>query len=70
MGYIYIKGTDSKMNETINYIIRFLLGVHRSGAYSSLIGYTSDEYLFNKYKVVIIPSDFFSSSDNGQYSCG
>ena len=53
------------MNETINYIIRFLLGVDRSGAYSSLIGYTSNEYQFNRYKVVIIPSDFFSSSIYG-----
>ena len=47
------------MNLIINYILRFLLGVNRAGAYSSLIGYTSNPNLFHKYKVVIIPSRFF-----------
>lgn len=53
------------MNQTIYYIIRFLLGVERAGAYSSLIGYTSDVRLFHKYKVVIVPSGFFQSSVYG-----
>ena len=53
------------MYPTINYIIRFLLGVDRAGAYSSLIGYTSDARHFHKYKVVIIPSGFFKSSIYG-----
>lgn len=53
------------MNQTIYYIIRFLLGVDRAGAYSSLIGYTSDVCLFHKYKVVIVPSGFFQSSVYG-----
>ncbi len=53
------------MNQTIYYIIRFLLGVDRAGAYSSLIGYTSDVRLFHKYKVVIVPSGFFQSSVYG-----
>ena len=47
------------MNLIINYILRFLLGVNRAGAYSSLIGYTSNPNLFHKYRVVIIPSRFF-----------
>ena len=53
------------MNQTIYYIIRFLLGVDRAGAYSSLIGYTSDVRLFHKYKVVIVPSGFYQSSVYG-----
>lgn len=53
------------MNQTIYYIIRFLLGVDRAGAYSSLIGYTPDVRLFHKYKVVIVPSGFFQSSVYG-----
>ena len=53
------------MKQTINYIIRFLLGVDRAGAYSSLVGYTSNVRHFHKYKVVIIPSGFFSSSVYG-----
>lgn len=47
------------MNLIINYILRFLLGINRAGAYSSLIGYTSNPNLFHKYRVVIIPSRFF-----------
>ena len=53
------------MNQTIYYIIRFLLGVDRAGAYSSLVGYTSNVRLFHKYKVVIVPSGFFQSSVYG-----
>lgn len=47
------------MDLIINYILKFLLGVKRAGAYSNLIGYTSNPNLFHKYRVVIVPSRFF-----------
>ena len=47
------------MDQIINYILTFLLGVEKASAYASLIGYTSNPNLFHRYKVVIIPSRFF-----------
>ena len=47
------------MDQIINYILTFLLGVEKASAYASLIGYTSNPNLFHRYRVVIIPSRFF-----------
>lgn len=51
------------MNETLSkiadYIIRFLLGNENSGI-ADLIGYTSDLDSYTNYKLVIVPTDFFS----------
>ncbi|HRU63600.1 MAG TPA: polysaccharide deacetylase family protein [Paludibacteraceae bacterium] len=48
-----------KMQEVIEYIIRFLLGDESSTEIANLIGYTSDKEEFSHYKLVIYPSDFF-----------
>jgi hypothetical protein len=53
------------MNETIRYIIRFLLGEHVSKERSDWVGYTSDPTLFGQYKAVIIPSGFFDKKTYG-----
>ncbi len=55
------------MQETINYLINFLLGESNSEL-SSDIGYTSDQQLFSQYKVVIIPSPFFDKKSYGKTS--
>jgi len=48
------------MTEVINYIIRFLLGEEVSPEIVSQVGYTSNKDEFHLYKLVIIPSSFFS----------
>lgn len=48
------------MSETINYIIRFLLGEDTPSKVLSQIGYTSNPDEFHKYKLVILASSFFS----------
>lgn len=53
------------MNRIINYLLRFLLGVERAGAYCGMIGYTSNPNLFKRYKLVIIPSRFFDTDIYG-----
>jgi hypothetical protein len=50
------------MNETILYLIRFLLGEHVPPEISRQIGYTSDTARFHSYKIVIIPSGFFDEN--------
>lgn len=52
------------MKETIEYILRFLLGIDSKTDLQNLIAYTSDPEEFKKYKFVIRPSGFF---DNGFY---
>jgi len=47
------------MTNTIQYIIRFLLGEDVSTEVLSLVGYTDDPNEFHRYKLVIIPSTFF-----------
>lgn len=46
------------MKETIDYIIRFLLGEQREEVYRA-VGYTVDEPRYMQYRVVIRPSGFF-----------
>lgn len=53
------------MIETINYIIRFLIGKDVSPEILSQIGYTANSEEFQKYKLVIIPSSFFSAEIYG-----
>jgi hypothetical protein len=53
------------MSETINYIIRFLLGEELSPDIISQVGYTSNPEEFHKYKLVIYPSSFFSNEIYG-----
>ena len=48
------------MKAVISYITKFLIGGEKAGALSSLVGYTSDPNKFSRYRVVIIPSPFFS----------
>ena len=50
------------MQETITYIIEFLL--HGNKHLISEVGYTNDVNQFHRYRVVIIPSHFF---DDGVY---
>lgn len=45
------------MKKTVRYIIEFLIGTPE---YADMIGYTGDVSLWSKYKVVIVPSDFFN----------
>lgn len=51
------------MQETITYIIQFLL--HSNDDLISHVGYTSDESKFKNYRVVIIPSRFFDDDFYG-----
>lgn len=51
------------MQETINYIIQFILGDHVSPETASLVGYTADAN--DRYKIIIKPSDFFDSEFYG-----
>jgi hypothetical protein len=53
------------MTEIIEYIIHFLLGEEVSSKIVSQIGYTSNREEFHRYKLVIIPSSFFSSETYG-----
>jgi len=53
------------MNEIISYIIRFLIGGEKPGELVSLVGYTSDIYKISNYRVVIVPSPFFSDGIYG-----
>ena len=53
------------MSETINYIIRFLLGEELSPIIINQVGYTSNQEEFHKYKLVILPSPFFSNEIYG-----
>lgn len=56
------------MDETLSYIIEFLLGDGNGIEYATLVGYTSEESEFGKYKVVIVPSGFFDKDVYGQVS--
>ena len=53
------------MNEAIRYIIQFLLGDCGSPEIADLVGYTHSEGSFSKYKVIIVPSGFFTSNAFG-----
>lgn len=54
------------MNESIQYIIRFLLGETVAGKYKSTIGYTADKRQYSKYSIVIHPSGFFNRETYGK----
>ena len=47
------------MIDSIQYIIRFLIGEKISDEIISQVGYTNDPNEFQRYKLVIIPSNFF-----------
>lgn len=51
------------MDAIISYIISFLLNGQKQ--YAELIGYTKNPEEFSRYKIVIIPSDFFSKEIYG-----
>lgn len=53
------------MNDIIRYIIQFLVGNESPAGVSDLIGYTSDESSFYKYKIIIFPSGFFDEKIYG-----
>ncbi|MEG1544138.1 MAG: polysaccharide deacetylase family protein [Tannerellaceae bacterium] len=53
------------MNNTLHYIIRFLLGEEISDATAHLVGYTANQNHFDRYRVVIIPSGFFDTDVYG-----
>ena len=53
------------MNEIISYIIKFLIGGENPGELLSLVGYTSDINKISNYRVVIVPSHFFSDGVYG-----
>ena len=48
------------MNQIIEYILHFLLGDEIPSEIVSLIGYNSNKEEFHRYKIVIMPSTFFS----------
>jgi len=48
------------MINTIHYIVRFLLGEDISDDLLSQVGYTDDPKEYHRYKLVIIPSSFFT----------
>jgi len=48
------------MSEIFDYIIRFLLGENLSAEIVAQVGYTSNQEEFQNYKLVIVPSTFFS----------
>jgi len=54
------------MTEVVQYIIQFLLGENATQEAISSVGYTSDSNLFNKYKIVIHPSNFFDNDIYGK----
>ena len=53
------------MTDTIQYILRFLMGEGISDELLSQVGYTNDPKEFHKYKLVILPSTFFSTEIYG-----
>ncbi|MDO9153497.1 MAG: polysaccharide deacetylase family protein [Paludibacter sp.] len=53
------------MIETIKYIIQFLLGENISPEIGEMIGYTSNQADFHKYKIAIVPSGFFNDEIYG-----
>jgi len=53
------------MINTIQYIVRFLLGEDISDDLLSQVGYTDDPKEYHRYKLVIIPSTFFSTEIYG-----
>jgi len=53
------------MIETIQYILRFLLGEDVTTDLLSQVGYTTDPIEFQRYKLVILPSGFFSDEIYG-----
>lgn len=52
--------------KTLQYLIHFLLGDDVSKGIYTTIGYTSDQRLFHKYNIVIIPSGFFEDNMYGK----
>jgi len=54
------------MTKVVQYIIQFLLGENATQEAISSVGYTSDPNLFNKYKIVIHPSNFFDNDIYGR----
>ena len=50
------------MSKTIEYIIQFLI---RDEQYARCVGYTNDKTQWSKYKVVIVPSNFFNDDVYG-----
>jgi len=55
-------------NHAIHYIIRFLLGEDISEEIVAAIGYTNNSKHFERYSIVIIPSDFFTNHTYGTTS--
>lgn len=53
------------MSDIINYIIRFLLGEDLPAKTVAQVGYTADPKEFHKYKLVILPSPFFTDEIYG-----
>lgn len=53
------------MNNTLHYLIRFLLGDEIPGEIVGKIGYTADRNRFARYQLVIVPSGFFSEAVYG-----
>ncbi|HEY5535043.1 MAG TPA: hypothetical protein VIL99_08945, partial [Ignavibacteria bacterium] len=53
------------MNEIIDYILRFLLGETVSPKIIAKVGYTANPKEFRRYKLVILPSAFFSDGIYG-----
>jgi len=53
------------MTDTLLYILRFLMGEDTSDELLSKVGYTDDPTEFHRYKLVIIPSAFFSTGIYG-----
>jgi len=53
------------MTDTLLYILRFLMGEDTSDELLSKVGYTDDPTEFHRYKLVIIPSTFFSTGIYG-----
>lgn len=53
------------MIETTQYILRFLLGEDLSPEIINQVGYTSDENEFDKFKLIVKPSEFFNKDIYG-----
>lgn len=60
-----IEDINTNMTEIINYILGFLLGETVSPDIVAQIGYTSNTEEFNKYKLVILRSNFFDNEIYG-----
>ncbi len=54
------------MSDLIHYILSFLLQVDKNSEGMKSIGYTAESKDFDSFKVVIIPSGFFTSSNYGK----